>query len=251
MIEHENENWSKIFEQELCNNSKKLYSNYWWEDYYNQIKKFTDGYLELNKLNKTLEAGSGSGKSSILLGNSYNRVMLDISDEALKYSKLLADKFSQDNIKFIRGNIFDMPFDDGEFDFVWNIGVLEHYSTSEIVKIVKEMKRVTKPDGAIAFGLPAFYSLPTLKAFFLKYIKFVPGYRLDTEKFYSSKEIDNIISLALVDTNYSKEIKLFGNPLFMETPTIILKTLGSFIQKLIPKWGFLKTYYIKFNDYEY
>jgi len=38
IIEHENANWSKIFQIELGKNSDKKFSSFWWESYYNDLK---------------------------------------------------------------------------------------------------------------------------------------------------------------------------------------------------------------------
>ena len=49
-----------------------------------------------------------------------------------------------------------MPFKSEEFDFVWNIGVIEHYDLKEIDLIFQEMIRVCKRNGVVAVGMPNF-----------------------------------------------------------------------------------------------
>jgi len=155
-IEHENETWSKIFNTELRNASKKKFSSYWWEDYYRELSTYINGLLEKNNLNNILEAGSGSGKATILLNNRFSKTLLDISPVALKYAAYLAEKNGCKNIKIIQGDIFEMPFKSEEFDFVWNIGVIEHYDLKEIDLIFQEMIRVCKRNGVVAVGMPNF-----------------------------------------------------------------------------------------------
>jgi ubiquinone/menaquinone biosynthesis C-methylase UbiE len=191
-IEHENRYWSNVFTQELRKKNEKDFSSFWWEDYYTELSGYIKGILSLYEFNNILEAGSGSGKASILLNKRYEKVFLDISVEALKYAEHLAKKFHSNNVDFIEGDIFKMPFNDKQFDFVWNIGVIEHYEINEIELIVEEMSRVCKEGGCVAIGFPNLYSGPTLKALLLKWIKFIPGYRINSEKFYRIDSIQDI-----------------------------------------------------------
>jgi SAM-dependent methyltransferase len=75
---------------------------------------------------------------------------------ALKYATYFAEKNRCKNIKIIKGDIFEMPFKSEEFDFVWNIGVIEHYDLKEIDLIFQEMIRVCKRNGVVAVGMPNF-----------------------------------------------------------------------------------------------
>lgn len=61
--------------------------------------------------------------------------------------KNLADNLKDlplDSYEICHASIFDMPFENGIFDLVWNEGVLEHFSMKEYSKSLKEMKRVSK-----------------------------------------------------------------------------------------------------------
>jgi ubiquinone/menaquinone biosynthesis C-methylase UbiE len=254
VISHENEHWSKVFEEASKQNrsDKKFFSSFWWEDYYIRIVNFVSTELQINNDWKILEAGSGSGKSSILLGKSIKRVFLDISEKALDYAKLLVQKFDVENIDYVQADIFQMPFDDQSFDLVWNIGVIEHYNKNEIVSIFREMIRVTERSKYIGVGVPNFWTGATLKAWLLKQpiLKFIKGYRLDSEKFYSQKDL---ISMMYEATKLeSREIKIikvkyFGNPLPIETPKFLLNTVGELFAKIIPKSKFLTFILIKLD----
>lgn len=98
---------------------------------------------------RILEAGSGIGEISIdVCAEGAHTYLLDISLEALHLSK----KFiSQRNCfaVYINGNIFHLPFVDNAFDIVWNAGVVEHFRFDDQVIILKEFRRVIKPNGII------------------------------------------------------------------------------------------------------
>lgn len=217
MIERENAFWSEVFSKELRKSSTEDYSSYWWKDYYKKITTYFNKLLSSCHDPKILEAGCGSGKATILLNRDYHKYLLDISKSALNYAKFLSKKFKSNNVHFIEGNIFSIKSKNDSYDLVWSIGVIEHYSKKKIIDILVEMIRVAKKKGIVAVGVPNSKSGPILKAKVLSspLLKFTPGYRLNSEKFYSENSIVNCIKNALVktgETSDSISIKYFGNP---------------------------------------
>ena len=108
IIEHENANWSKVFSTELDKNSDQKFSSFWWESYYNELTNSVNEIMLADSLNTILEAGSGSGKATLLLNKKFDKTLLDISPVALEYAKHIANKFGVENINFVEGNIFSM-----------------------------------------------------------------------------------------------------------------------------------------------
>lgn len=246
---HEKESWDEIFGIELKTNDEE-FSSYWWRDYYKNLTNYVNNLVNLNDYKNVLEAGSGSGKATILLKGNIQKTLLDISSNALKYAKKLVNLFNAENVKCVNGNIFSMPFQDKAFNFVWNIGVIEHYGKNNIELIMKEMIRVCSNSGMVVVGIPNFYSGPIIKAWLLKKIKFIPGYRLDTEKFYSEVDIEKIIRITAKKLNREVDyvkVEKFGNPLIMETPSFILKTFGIFVNYIFKRNRFLKLIICKFK----
>ena len=244
-IDHEEKVWSEIFENELKKTSNKKYSSYWWEDYYNDIINF----IYKNVIEKfwykinIIEVGSWSWKSSLLLWNHVKWItLLDISKNALKYAKLLSKKLQVNNVNYINWDIFNTKMNDEEFELTWNIWTLEHYSDDEIIKILQEMLRITKKWWYIAFWVPNEKSWPILKAKILKLsiFKFVPWYRLDTEKFFKEQEIFELLRKVGISKSDIKTVK-FWSFLPMEMPKILIRiTKNIFIKN-----KFLNFYLIK------
>ena len=118
----------------------------------------------------------------------------------------LSRKFDTKKPKTVEGDIFSMPFKSETFDFVWNIGVIEHYSDKYIISLLGEMLRVCRDGGAIAVGVPNFYSGPILKAAILRWklFSFIPGYRLDTERFFRVEKIEDLIRKACTNVRTYK-----------------------------------------------
>lgn len=252
-IDRERDSWNNIFGNKLnkINKSQSNFSSFWDEDYYKKITSFVEALFSKYKYFSLLEAGSGSGRSSILLRGNIDRTLLDISPAALEYAKHIAKKFKVENVKFVLGNIFEIPFQKETFDFVWNIGVIEHYKPLAIKMIIKEMMRVTKSDGIIAFGVPNFYSGPTIKAWMLKFLPgFTSGYRLETEHFYKNRILTDLVINAVEADGKNIEclkIEYFGNPLPLESPRLMIKTIGRIIDTLLPKNRFMIMFFCKFK----
>lgn len=102
-----------------------------------------------------LHAGCGSGQVDVDINRQFCITALDISPCALN----LYRQFNQNNPRVIRGDIFHVPFEDGVFDGVYNLGVLEHFTEEEITRILAELRRVIKPEGKILVFWPPEFGL--------------------------------------------------------------------------------------------
>lgn len=95
---------------------------------------------------KVLDVGCGTGA----MLNMFAEILpeteflgIDNSRDILESTK----EITKSNISFVRGEAFRLPFEDNSFDFVYTRLVLMHNQNPE--NIVREMKRVCKPDGTI------------------------------------------------------------------------------------------------------
>lgn len=52
------------------------------------------------------------------------------------------------------GNVLNMPYEDGYFDTVLLISILEHLKPEEQSQAFAEIKRVLKPGGQVVYGVP-------------------------------------------------------------------------------------------------
>jgi SAM-dependent methyltransferase len=239
--QHENEHWSAVFSKEKRDASEQLYSSYWWQDYYHEMKSII---CLPDAENKILELGSGSGKASFEVSNNKSLIKLvDISDEALKYATHLSEKYSKRTHTVVQQSDIFQYKDLNTYDLVWNIGLIEHYPINDIEKIIKVMLSLTKKAGITAFAYPNKWSGPTIKAWVMRFLpkRIFKGYRLDSEKFYSDKTLVKKVEIILAEKGLNKNVSIIkiGNPLPMETPEFILKTLGKYIHRSFQKNRFL------------
>lgn len=97
-----------------------------------------------------LHTGCGSGQVDADIGREMSITALDISVPALNaYGK------ANPNVKLLKhGSTFALPFPDGSFDGVYNLGVMEHFTTQEITRILQQTRRVLKPGGKAVIFWP-------------------------------------------------------------------------------------------------
>jgi SAM-dependent methyltransferase len=99
---------------------------------------------------RLLHAGSGSGQVDLDITKSMRITALDISLPALQ--RYRRNNPWAESVK--HGDILKLDFAAETFDGVYNLGVLEHFSSDQISSILLEMHRVLKPEGKIVIFWP-------------------------------------------------------------------------------------------------
>lgn len=116
-----------------------------------------DDYLtKINAIHvkKVLDVGTGIGFFVPTLASyAENVVALDYSDDILEQVSAMARHRGLGNVTTVRGDILELPFEDGAFDLVICMSVLEHFEQLE--KPLKELKRVLAPQGLLIVGYPS------------------------------------------------------------------------------------------------
>ena len=97
-----------------------------------------------------LHAGCGSGQVDINIQSEMKITALDISKGALA----LYSRNNKNAAAIVHGSIFNLPFPDNTFDGIYNLGVMEHFTVSEIDRILREFHRVLKPHGKLVLFWP-------------------------------------------------------------------------------------------------
>ena len=140
----------------------------------NYFMKNLKKFIGNNK--KVLEIGSGTCQFSnyLAIGSNNEIVAFDSSLESLKLGSEFAKKNNLENIKFVRGDIFDDIFSDEYFDFVITNGVLHH--TGNAKKAFEKSSFPLKINGHIFVGLYNRYG--RLRTIIRKYLYKLLGQKI-------------------------------------------------------------------------
>ena len=110
--------------------------------------------LQLPRDSRGLDAGCGIGLQTMLLADAVGPgghvTGMDISKPFLEYAGNIVEKagYAQ-RITFTQGDIYNLPFADGTFDWMWSVDCAG-YKTSKPLPLVRELARVVKPGGIVA-----------------------------------------------------------------------------------------------------
>lgn len=107
-----------------------------------------------------LHAGAGGGEVDLVLPSEWELVSIDFSSRAVRLNRsrrLSAGRTS----RVVQADIFSLPFADGQFDVSFNLGVMEHFTDSQIVDALREMQRVTSAQGRVIIYWPPVWG-PTV-----------------------------------------------------------------------------------------
>lgn len=135
----------------LTGQHKEATQHHAWRNAENSAAHLFPHLRTLTQPIKLLDAACGSGTitaslATYLPANS-SITALDQSDEILVKASSFASEKGIRNISFQKGDVFNLPFEDGEFDVVHVSMLLAHLSEPQ--KAIKELLRVTKKNSGV------------------------------------------------------------------------------------------------------
>jgi SAM-dependent methyltransferase len=96
---------------------------------------------------RLLDVGCGGGRFAIRLAERFPEIRvvgLDLSPEQIARAKRRGAPLDE-RVSFVEGSATDMPFDEGEFDIVYSLGSLKHWT--DPAQGLRECVRVLRPGG--------------------------------------------------------------------------------------------------------
>lgn len=95
---------------------------------------------------KALDVGCGNGKTtSSLIDLGFEVMGIDFSEKAVQSC---INQYGND-AEFLVSSATDLPFEDGTFDYITAVHVLEHLAGEELSMAVSEFRRVLRPGGFV------------------------------------------------------------------------------------------------------
>lgn len=150
----------------MTSDSKKSWDGYWESHFSSKssqkliyfirtrliarsVRNFIDRYFKDSGI--FMEMGSGSSQTSVLVNKMSRKFYaLDFAFDAVSHARFIPIMDGG-----IQGNLFSLPFRNDSVDGIWNLGVMEHFTDSEIDTILAEFHRTLKSGScAILFWPP-------------------------------------------------------------------------------------------------
>jgi ubiquinone/menaquinone biosynthesis C-methylase UbiE len=143
---------------------------------------------------RILEVGCGRGATLLELARQGAQVVgLDYAQTAISTCEALRSAMKlDDSAEFLLGDARALPFDSGSFDFVYSIGLLEHFEQPSV--LLSEQYRVLKPGGVVLVQVPQKYSVYTLAKIPLTKLGYWPYGGWETQ--FSAGELQELVQHA-------------------------------------------------------
>jgi SAM-dependent methyltransferase len=150
-----------------------------------------------------LDIASGEGYGSFILAQKARKVIgVDISAEAVEHAR---SRYLRENIEFRVGDCADIPLPDASVDLVVSFETIEHHTRHE--EMMREVKRVLRPGGAILISSPDKY-----------YYSDVPGF---TNEFHVKElykhEFTELMGRHFRNCRYFGQRVIYGSAIFSES----------------------------------
>ena len=229
--------WTDYFDSAIDGAGQEHEDTLWWRVSDDHSLDIVEQLIGGSKPISVCEPACGSGGTTLKLAERIELdevVLLDVSPSAVKFAKSLIPPELQDRYEVKQGDAFATELAENRFDLVWNVGVIEHYLPEQILEMVEEMFRITKPGGLVLIAYPNRKSIAALKAAVLgsefgrRFLTWIPGYRFDSEILYS----DRFLAKTIGDhTGGTVETQYAGSSLWVGAPDALV----ALEQKWFPK----------------
>jgi SAM-dependent methyltransferase len=121
---------------------------HWWYQGRRSVLERAIARLGLPEQARILDAGCGSGRNMVELARHGTVTGVELSPTSVRVAR------DRDAGEVIEGSVMDMRFDDASFDLAVSLDVIEHLEDD--VGALQELRRVTKPGGALLVTVPAY-----------------------------------------------------------------------------------------------
>ncbi len=121
---------------------------HWWYRGRRRVLERAIERLGLPEHARILDAGCGSGRNMVELARHGVVTGVELSGTSVQLAR------ERDVGEVLEGSVMDMPFDEGSFDLTVSLDVIEHLEDD--VGALRELRRVTKPGGALLVTVPAY-----------------------------------------------------------------------------------------------
>jgi len=200
---------------------------------FNRFWKATNWEDKIQHGEWILDAGCGSGRFAEISSNTTaNIVAIDYSNAVDACYENLGNR---DNLIIIQCDIYKLPFENGFFDKIYSLGVLQH--TLDVKEAVRSLSLKIKTAGyfCIDFYEKSFKSMLLPKYWLRPFTK-----RIDKESvfLFLEKNIDFLLKVSRI----LRRIPFIGKLLARVVPVADYSTILPLSEKQIREWAILDTF---------
>ena len=200
---------------------------------FNRFWKATNWEDKIQHGEWILDAGCGSGRFAEISSNTTaNIVAIDYSNAVDACYENLG---SRDNLIIIQCDIYKLPFENGFFDKIYSLGVLQHTPDVKEAVLSLSLKIKTGGDFCIDFYEKSFKSMLLPKYWLRPFTK-----RIDKESvfLFLEKNIDFLLKVSRI----LRRIPFIGKLLARVIPVADYSTILPLSEKQIREWAILDTF---------
>ncbi|HEX3693149.1 MAG TPA: class I SAM-dependent methyltransferase [Solirubrobacteraceae bacterium] len=121
---------------------------HWWYQGRRHVIEAAVERLALPARARILDAGCGSGRNMVELARHGEVTGVELSPTSVRLAR------DRQVGEVLEGSVLDMDLDEGSFDLTVSLDVIEHLQDD--VAALRELRRVTKPGGALLVTVPAY-----------------------------------------------------------------------------------------------
>jgi SAM-dependent methyltransferase len=121
---------------------------HWWYQGRRRVLEQAIARLGLPAQARILDAGCGSGRNMVELAHHGIVTGVELSGTSVQLAR------ERGAGEVLEGSVMDMPLDENSFDLTVSLDVIEHLEDD--VGALRELRRVTKPGGALLVTVPAY-----------------------------------------------------------------------------------------------
>jgi SAM-dependent methyltransferase len=126
----------------------RVEGRHWWYQGRRRVLERVLERLGLPEHARILDAGCGSGRNMVELARYGVVTGVELSGTSVELAR------ERGAGEVLEGSVMNMPFDEGAFDLTVSLDVIEHLQDD--VGALRELRRVTKPGGALLVTVPAY-----------------------------------------------------------------------------------------------
>lgn len=191
--------WNQIYK-----NKAEDYTYYNLHEAHENLQ-YVSNFFRKKRVKSILDLGCGVGRNLIPLAKiGFDVSGIDYADEAIKQTKSLLEE-NKLRANLIEGDVYKkLPYEDHHFDAIVSIQVIQHAYETDLVKAIKEIYRILKPNGYIFVTVCGRYSKGKVRPCLVKTAKNIAPHTFIPTEGNETGQVHFIYTKSLILKHFDK-----------------------------------------------